>query len=267
VDSAGVRNATFRETLKGYDRREVDDLLRRIAAAIDTGHSPHQLIANARFRDVWKGYDRDDVDDFLNQLQRQATGDPDRGPWSQAPGSNSHDATARLPGELHRDASDPSPTSSTRSTWVPRRPAFCVLMLLFIGFGLYLADVGFVIWSDAHHPQAIATVEHKRCWVSEGDDGSTRLCDLRVAYTADGHATRSTMKAVTASYLYGPPASQLLAVTYDPSAPTDAAAADDASTGLAYGMWAAAIAFIGLSARLIRKSWPHLYPHAAPHSD
>ena len=64
-----VRNVRFAEGY-GYDRAEVDDLLNRIAAELDTGRPAGPLIQNALFskRPRRAGYDWWAVDLFLEQL-------------------------------------------------------------------------------------------------------------------------------------------------------------------------------------------------------
>ena len=54
----------------GYDARQVDDLLRRVAAELDAGGSARQMIQNATFqkRKFGQRYDIDAVDRFLDRL-------------------------------------------------------------------------------------------------------------------------------------------------------------------------------------------------------
>jgi len=54
---------------RGYDRSEVDELLRRVAAELDAGRPAGPLIENATFRTrTSKNYDIDAIDWFLDQL-------------------------------------------------------------------------------------------------------------------------------------------------------------------------------------------------------
>ena len=60
-----VRAVKFRETLKGYDRDDVDDFLEEMAMAIDAGCFPWKVVQGVEFHQTWKGYHRGEVDQFL----------------------------------------------------------------------------------------------------------------------------------------------------------------------------------------------------------
>ncbi len=60
-----VRALKFRETLKGYDRDDVDDFLGEMAMAIDAGCFPWKVVQGVEFHQSWKGYHRAEVDQFL----------------------------------------------------------------------------------------------------------------------------------------------------------------------------------------------------------
>ena len=69
MDSARIRTVEFRQALRGYDRNEVDEVLEKIAEAVDLGQSPTALIRNAHFRGRWRGDHRGDVDEFMEILR------------------------------------------------------------------------------------------------------------------------------------------------------------------------------------------------------
>jgi DivIVA domain-containing protein len=66
-DTWFLRSSWLRSTT-GYAAPEVDDLLHRIAAELDTGRPAGPLIENATFRRMSRGYDIDAVDWFFDQL-------------------------------------------------------------------------------------------------------------------------------------------------------------------------------------------------------
>lgn len=59
----------------GYDQRQVDDLLDRLAAAASEGRGLRSLVDSARFDQTrWReGYKVDEVDDFLAGLRASAS--------------------------------------------------------------------------------------------------------------------------------------------------------------------------------------------------
>ena len=63
-----VRGTIFLTVGGGYDKAEVDDLLRSVAAELDSGRPVEQLIAKATFRTRKNGYDADAVDWFIEQF-------------------------------------------------------------------------------------------------------------------------------------------------------------------------------------------------------
>jgi DivIVA domain-containing protein len=70
VDSKQIRTVEFRESLKGYHRTDIDELLEAIARAVDAGRSPRALLQDVHPRLTLKGYNRDDVDEFLELLRK-----------------------------------------------------------------------------------------------------------------------------------------------------------------------------------------------------
>jgi DivIVA domain-containing protein len=68
IEPAAVRNQNFRVILRGYDRREVDALLEKVAVAVAAGRHPEALVRQATFRQRLTGYHRGDVDQFLDLL-------------------------------------------------------------------------------------------------------------------------------------------------------------------------------------------------------
>jgi hypothetical protein len=95
MNGAQVRNTWFwppRETTFGYDAREVDDLLHRLAAELDAGRPAGPLIENATLRkgNMVRAYcDIDAVDWFLGRLLvREAcveSAGSDADPWGDLP--------------------------------------------------------------------------------------------------------------------------------------------------------------------------------------
>jgi DivIVA domain-containing protein len=72
VNGDDVRHARFIGNGWGYDAFEVDDLLRRVADAIDAGQAAGLLRENTTFRlSRSRGYDIDAVDWFFGQLRRR----------------------------------------------------------------------------------------------------------------------------------------------------------------------------------------------------
>jgi DivIVA domain-containing protein len=70
VDGTWVRTVEFRQAVGGYDRDHVDEVLDKVATAIDAGWSPKPIIRDVHFRHTWwKGYHRQDVDQFIELLR------------------------------------------------------------------------------------------------------------------------------------------------------------------------------------------------------
>jgi hypothetical protein len=128
----------------------------------------------------------------------------------------------------------------------PRSIALVVMAVGFLFFGLYLAEVGRVMWSDSHNPRATAHIDNRRCWTSDGSDGSENLCDLLVTYRADQRAVTTKMQAVDEGGIVG----HQIRVSYDPANISDASGPEnDSATAL--GAWAFAAAMIALSGWLL----------------
>ena len=64
-----VRSVKFRETLKGYDRDDVDDFLEETTTVIDAGCLPWKVVQGVEFHQAWKGYHRGDIDKFLADIR------------------------------------------------------------------------------------------------------------------------------------------------------------------------------------------------------
>jgi DivIVA domain-containing protein len=69
----GLRQAQFRQAAMGYHTDEVDDLLERVASALDAGVSPSLLIKHAQFHWAVHGYAYEEVDQFLTHIVRSST--------------------------------------------------------------------------------------------------------------------------------------------------------------------------------------------------
>jgi DivIVA domain-containing protein len=66
-----VRTAGFRERWHGYDPKDIDPFLEKVAAELDAGRSAHSLVAAvARFdKKKLRGYHPKDVDALLARLK------------------------------------------------------------------------------------------------------------------------------------------------------------------------------------------------------
>jgi DivIVA domain-containing protein len=69
-----VRQAKFREKLRGYNPDEVDSLLEEVAKALDAGLSITELVRRTRvkFGTKFRGYHPADVDALLDRLRSGA---------------------------------------------------------------------------------------------------------------------------------------------------------------------------------------------------
>ena len=73
-----------------------------------------------------------------------------------------------------------------------------VLAIVFVALGVYMGEVGRVMWTDSHNPRTVAQIDSRRCWTSTGSDGSENLCDLVVTYRDADRTVTTRMKAVDA---------------------------------------------------------------------
>lgn len=94
MNAGQVRDTLFRPAggglVMGYDAKQVDDLLRRVAAELDAGGSARHLIQNATFPTpkYRRNYDIDAVDWFLDQFLLPDHGEPGGiadDPWGDLP--------------------------------------------------------------------------------------------------------------------------------------------------------------------------------------
>jgi DivIVA domain-containing protein len=70
--ATSIREATFRQVLRGYRIDEVDRLLEDLAARIEHGGRVlSDDVASVTFRKGLKGYSVNDVDAFLERLTRE----------------------------------------------------------------------------------------------------------------------------------------------------------------------------------------------------
>ena len=67
-----VRRYEFHEEWRGYNPRQVDQLLEQIAGALDGGGPVSGLLVNVELGRSMRGYRRSDVDDLLEQLRLQS---------------------------------------------------------------------------------------------------------------------------------------------------------------------------------------------------
>lgn len=66
-----IRKATFRQTLRCYDIREVDQFLAGVADEVDAGRTIELMVRDARFQQKLRGYRPSDVDKLLDTFGRQ----------------------------------------------------------------------------------------------------------------------------------------------------------------------------------------------------
>jgi hypothetical protein len=129
------------------------------------------------------------------------------------------------------------------------------MAVIFIAAGIYLAEVGRVLWSDAHNPHVVAQIDHRRCWTSQGDSPEN-LCDLKVTYLVDRHVVTTQMKAVDEGGVDG----NHIEITYAPANVSDASGPENDS-GTALGMWVAAASMMILGGWLLVRSFPRQLSH------
>jgi DivIVA domain-containing protein len=68
VTGDDVRQVQLRQAVMGYHTGEVDDLLERVASALDAGASPTLLIEHVKFHWAIRGYAYEDVDQCLANI-------------------------------------------------------------------------------------------------------------------------------------------------------------------------------------------------------
>jgi len=68
MDAAKVRQAKFRQTLRGYQVHEVDAFLERLVTEIEAGGPVGELCQQVHFPQALRGYPVDDVDRFLAEV-------------------------------------------------------------------------------------------------------------------------------------------------------------------------------------------------------
>ena len=121
-----VRDTRFMSGAWGYDVAEVDDLLRRVAAELDTGRSVGPLIENVRFRraGLWRGgHDVNAVDWFLNQLlspgDDSVLAEMSTGPWRELAVAQ---VTRRRVSDLTEHSAEPSGRAHRKFLSEDRKP-------------------------------------------------------------------------------------------------------------------------------------------------
>ena len=103
-----VRGAEFGMAKKGYDPMDVDDLLERVAVALDTGKPRRPIVEAARLGTARRGYDKAGVDALLDRL---------------APGRARRCGAARR--TVHGDRNDPAPSRHPAQQAPHRRRLAC----------------------------------------------------------------------------------------------------------------------------------------------
>ena len=122
-----------------------------------------------------------------------------------------------------------------------------VLAVAFIAIGVYMGEVGRVMWTDSHNPRTVAQIDSRRCWTSTGSDGSENLCDLVVTYRAADRTVTTKMKAVDTGGIHR----DEISISYDPANVRDASGPENDSQ-TAFMAWGFAILLIGFGGWLLR---------------
>jgi hypothetical protein len=122
-----------------------------------------------------------------------------------------------------------------------------VLAIAFDAVGVYMVEVGRVMWTDSHNPRTVAQIDSRRCWTSTGSDGSENLCDLVVTYSAVDWTVTTRMKAVDAGGIHR----DKISVSYSPVNVSDASGPENNSQ-TACMLWGFAILLIAFEGWLIR---------------
>jgi hypothetical protein len=122
-----------------------------------------------------------------------------------------------------------------------------VLAAAFVAIGVYMGEIGRVMWTDSHNPRSVAQIDSRRCWTSTGSDGSENLCDLVVTYRAADTTVTTRMKAVDAGGIHG----DKISVSYDPANVRDASGPENDSQ-TAFMAWGFATLLIGFGGWLLR---------------
>ena len=222
-----IRAIQFRETLKGYKKDAVDQVLSHAAAEVDAGRTPTTALMHAPFPESFKGYHRDDVDDFFRHLA--------------ASPSMLSDVTSTIPPLQDASiSSSHSRTTSNQNVWtskstkLPRRrsaakgwtPLKWVLSVIFLFGGALAVIAGAATWhSVASRPRVAATVTSQFHCVTDPDTGPA--CDERVVFEVGDRLIHTVVRGIDPSRdLYGPPGHQSITIFYDPTAPSHVEGAD-----------------------------------------
>jgi DivIVA domain-containing protein len=231
-----IRAVRFRETLKGYNKDAVDELLSHAAAEVDAGRTPTSAFTHAPFPESLKGYHRDDVDDFIRHLAASPS------MFSDATSTNPFAHDASISSSHSQTTSNHTAVWTSKSSKLPHRrsaakgwtPLKWVLSAIFLVGGAFAVIAGVATWhSEASRPHVVAVVTSQFHCVTDNDTGPA--CDERIVFEVGTRQIHTVVRGIEPSRdLYGPPGHQSITVFYDPTAPTHVEAVDGvARSGMA----------------------------------
>jgi hypothetical protein len=117
--------------------------------------------------------------------------------------------------------------------------AFLGLALLVVG--ILIGHGAQIVWSEAHEPKTLATVESQKCYDDQTSDGDQQLCNVAVRYVVDGHEHRGTMGAIDAGTIQ----SNTITIAYPVSHPSLIVPASENTDRLAILFGGIAVVFFG----------------------
>ena len=197
-----IRTVEFRETLKGYRKDVVDQLLEQAAAEVDAGRVPTAVVNHAPFPESFTGYHRDDVDDYIRALAASPSSLP--GPTSTIPSGrddpiaspNPSSGSDQRPVRTARSAT--SPPRSAPKGWTPLKGA---LSAIFLVGGVIAVAAGAATWhSVASRPHVVAIVASQfHCVTDAVARGQSNASFCRTSYVALRTVAAGTMISVRIS--------------------------------------------------------------------
>ena len=128
----------------------------------------------------------------------------------------------------------------------------CLVVGALIGHG------AMSVWDQAHEPTVVAMVDSQRCFDSQSDTGTARLCDVSVHYAVAGHLVRSTMGSINQSDIYqlaAKPSSDAIVVNYQPDHVNLIVPASETTDRLALFFGAAAVFLLVVAVLCVRPLW------------
>jgi DivIVA domain-containing protein len=215
-----IRSVRFRETLKGYRKDAVDDLLNQAAVEVDAGRIPIGALTHEPFPEALKGYHRDDVDDFIRHLAASPSAIPVATSTIPFDPSSSISSPATLPASnqnaVWTSTSTKPPRAATKG-WTPLKVVLSAILLL---GGALAVIAGAATWHSVEsRPHVVARVVSPFHCVTNPDTGTA--CDERIAFEVGNRQVHTVVRGIEPSRdLYGPPGHQSITIFYDPAAPS-----------------------------------------------